>query len=52
MTKKKTQYEVVGNHQVFGHDPGATFSAALPAEQHDQLIEGGHLAVVGNKKEA
>lgn len=52
MTQKKVQYEVVGNHAVGGHDPGTTFSADLSAEQHDQLIDGGHLAVVGNNKEA
>jgi hypothetical protein len=52
MTKKQTQYEVVGNHAVAGNDPGTTFSADLSAEQHDQLIDGGHLAVAGNNKEA
>lgn len=50
MTKKsKTEYTVVGNHAVHGHEPGTTFSADLPPEQHKQLVEGGHLAVAGGK---
>jgi hypothetical protein len=49
---KKVEYEVVGTHAVFGHEPGTTFSADLSAEQHKQLIDGGHLAVSGNNKEA
>ena len=54
MSKKdrKVEYEVVGNHAVHGHEPGTTFSAELSAEQHNQLIDGGHLAVSGNNKEA
>jgi len=48
---KKVEYEVVGNHAVHGHEPGSTFSADLSAEQHKQLIDGGHLAV-SNHKEA
>jgi len=54
VTKKdrKVEYEVVGNHAVHGHEPGTTFSAELSAEQHNQLIDGGHLVVSGNNKEA
>ncbi len=54
MSKKnnKVEYEVVGNHAVYGHEPGTTFSAELSAEQHNQLIDGGHLVVSGNNKEA
>jgi len=52
MTKKsKTEYTVVGNHAVHGHEPGTTFSADLPPEQHKQLGEGGHLAVTGGKSQ-
>lgn len=36
-------YEVVGPHEVFGHKPGAKFTAAIPAEQESFLIEVGHI---------
>ena len=54
MSKKnnKVEYEVVGNHAVYGHEPGTTFSAELSAEQHNQLIAGGHLVVSGTNKQA
>jgi hypothetical protein len=52
VTKKnnKVEYEVVGTHAVHGHEPGTTFSAELSAEQEQQLIDGGHLAVTNHKE--
>ena len=42
MASKKKDYTVVGNHNVMGHAPGESFSAAMTDEQEQQLIEGGH----------
>ena len=46
MASKKKDYTVVGNHNVMGHAPGESFSAAMTDEQVEELIEGGHLKPV------
>ena len=33
MASKKKDYTVVGNHNVMGHAPGESFSAAMTDEQ-------------------
>jgi hypothetical protein len=44
MPKKKQEYTVVGNHAVFGNEPGSTFSSDMSDEDAQRLIDGGHLA--------
>ena len=43
MTRKKKEYTVVGNHAVFGNEPGSTFSSDMSDEDAQRLILGGHL---------
>ena len=44
MPKKKHEYTVVGNHAVFGNEPGSTFSSDMSDEDAQRLIDAGHLA--------
>ena len=47
------KYEVVGQFDVFGHEPGSTFEAELDEFDETRLIEGGHIVVVdGDEEEA
>ena len=47
------KYEVVGQFDVFGHEPGSTFEAELDEFDETRLVEGGHIVVVdGDEEEA
>ena len=45
MASKKTEYTVIGNHAVHGHEPGESFMSDMSDEAAAHLIDSGHLAV-------
>jgi hypothetical protein len=49
---EEREYEVVGETNVLGHDPGEKFKATLPFEQEKDLLYGGHLKQVPPTKKA
>jgi hypothetical protein len=45
-----SEYKVIGTSNVWGADPGETFTKALRIEEESTLVEGGHIELVEQKQ--